>query len=311
MPISVLTLNPALDMTYEIPRLLADQKVHAVSSRIDPGGNGINVGRALRRLGVPARSYCVVAGEIGRLLQRLLAEHLDDVDYTEVDGETRINVTAIEQEPQRQYEISGLGPHIPAAQLESLLQRFVEHSAGGYGVLTGTLQNSLHLSLYAVLARRIAERGGRAVVDTHGAALRSAIAARPFLIKPNRYEFETLLGRRLASLEAVAGEGRLLQRRGVQYVCVSLGEDGAVLIAPGNSYHAPAPRVTLRSSVGAGDTLVAALLAGFARGSSDEEALALAVSAAAGTVAQPGTELFSPEQLQQNRDDISVRRLDI
>lgn len=309
VPIAILSLNPALDMTYEIPRLLADQKVHAKTTRFDPGGNGVNVGHALRRLGVAARSYCVVAGEIGRLLRRLLAGHFDDVDYTEVAGETRINVTAIELDPARQYEISGLGPHIPAEQLDRLLRRFVDYAAGGYGVLTGTLQNGLHVSLYADLARRIGERGGRAVVDTHGAALESAIAARPFLIKPNRYELETLLGRRLDSVDEVVAEARRLQQGGVQYVCVSLGAEGAVLCGPNGCHHALAPVVDVRSSVGAGDSLVASLVAAFATGTAPREALALGVACATATVTRPGTELFTPEDARELLARVEVRWL--
>jgi 6-phosphofructokinase 2 len=310
-PIAILSLNPAVDMTYEIPCLLADQKVHALDTRIDPGGNGINVGRALRRLGVTARNYCVVAGEIGQLLQHLLVGQLDEVVYTEVAGETRINVTAIEQTPSLQYEISGLGPHIPPAQLNSLLQHFVKHSAAGYGVLTGTLQNGLHVSQYADLARRIGELGGRAVVDTHGVALQSAIEAQPFLIKPNRYELETLLERHLDSIEEVAAEARALQRRGVMYVCVSLGAEGAILCGPENCYHAVSPAVDVRSSVGAGDSMVAALVAAFARGESIQEALALSVACATATVTRPGTELFESGQVQAFLPHIEVRWLDI
>ncbi len=96
LPIGVLSLNPAVDMTYEIPRLLEDQKAHAVATRFDPGGNGINVGRALKRLNTPAQSYCVAGGEIGQLLQRLLRDQLDWVDCEEVAGETRINGTFID-----------------------------------------------------------------------------------------------------------------------------------------------------------------------------------------------------------------------
>ncbi len=100
VPIAVLTLNPAVDMTYEIDRLLPDQKVHASATRHDPGGNGINV----------ARGFCVLAGEIGNLLERLLRQQIDTLTFERVDGETRINGTAIEHHSGAQYEISGLGP---------------------------------------------------------------------------------------------------------------------------------------------------------------------------------------------------------
>ncbi len=311
LPVAVLSLNPAVDMTYEVPRLIADQKARAVATRFDPGGNGINVGRALKRLETFAYSYCVVAGEIGELLKHLLRQQLDWVDYEEVEGETRINGTAIEQHPRAQYEISGIGPSIPPLQLDNLLERFEEQAGKGFGVLTGSTQNGVPPELYADLIRRITARGGRAVVDSHDEALRLAIKARPFLIKPNRYELETLLGRRLKDTKTVAAEARVLQRSGVNHVCVSLGEDGALLTGPDNSYYAPAPKVDVRSSVGAGDSMVGALVAAFSRDIAPPEALRLGVACATGTVTRPGTELFSADDVQHYFDAIEVRRLDI
>jgi len=311
LPIAVLSPNPAVDMTYEFPQLIADQKVDAIATRFDPGGNGINVGRALKRLGTAAQNYCIVAGEIGQLLKRLIADQMDDVDYEEVAGETRINGTFIGRSPRVQYEVSGIGPEIPPSQLNGLLGRFVEHSGKGFGVLTGSLQQKLPPTLYAELAARINERGGRVVVDSYDEALRHAIEAKPFLIKPNRYELEILLGCSLDSTEAVAAEARKLQRRGVEYVCVSLGGQGALLVGPDNSYHASAPEVLVLSSVGAGDSMVAALVAAFARGATVKDALRLGVACAAGTVSQPGTELFSATDLDNYLDGITVRCLNI
>ncbi len=311
LPIAVLSLNPAVDMTYEVPRLIADQKAHAVATRFDPGGNGINVGRALKRLDTLAHNYCVVAGEIGQLLKHLLRRQLDHVDYEEVEGETRINGTAIEQHPRAQYEISGIGPAIPAHQLDKLLERYEEQAGKGFGVLTGSTQSGISPQLYADLIRRITARGGRAVVDSHDEALRLAIEAKPFLIKPNRYELETLLGRRLKDAETAASEARALQQRGVDYVCVSLGSEGAILTGSDNSHFAPAPKVSVYSSVGAGDSMVGALVAAFSRGISPQNALRLGVACATGTVTHPGTELFSPDDVQDYFDTIQIRDLDI
>jgi len=311
LPIGVLSLNPAVDMTYEIPRLLEDQKAHAVATRFDPGGNGINVGRALKRLNTRAQSYCVAGGEIGQLLQRLLRDQLDWVDREEVAGETRINGIFIELSTRRQYEVNGIGPEIPPTQLNELLGRFVDHSARGIGVLTGSLQRTLPPTLYAELAGRIRAAGGRAVVDSHDEALRHAIAAQPFLIKPNRHELETLLGRTLGSLEEVASEARKLQRGGVEYVCVSMDGDGALLVGPDNSHYAAAPAVIVRSSVGAGDSMVAALVAAFAHGQTAAKALRLGIACAAGTVSQPGTELFSARDVENYLDEVAVESLDL
>ncbi|MHB1496253.1 MAG: PfkB family carbohydrate kinase, partial [Acidithiobacillus sp.] len=98
-PIATLTLNPAVDIAYEVPHLIADQKSHATSTRYDPGGNGINVARALKELLVFAHSCCVVAGNIGELLQKLLQHQLDDPHCVHVEGETRVNATILQGDP--------------------------------------------------------------------------------------------------------------------------------------------------------------------------------------------------------------------
>ncbi len=199
--IHILSLNPALDVTYEIPRLVAEQKAHARHTRYDPGGNGINVGRAMKKLDMPATTWGVLGGEIGHLLQHLLQQQLGETRFYPVEGVTRINGTALEMDSGRQYEISGVGPDIPAETLASLLDAFVGQSQNGYAVLTGSLQANLPEDLYAQLSRRIRAHGGLPVVDCHDAPLRHAVAARPFLIKPNRYELEHLLGTRLDSVK--------------------------------------------------------------------------------------------------------------
>ena len=310
-PISVLSLNPSLDMTYEVSSLLEDQKAHALATRYDPGGNGINVGRALKRLDTLAHNYCVIAGEIGQLLHRLLGHHLDVVQVEEVAGETRINGTVLERESRVQYEVSGIGPPIPDSQLQTLLDLVTERSHFGFGVLTGSLQKGLSSHLYAELVEKIHAGGGRAVVDAHDEVLRHAVEAGPFLIKPNRHELETLLGQELASIEDVATQARKLQRRGVTYVCVSLGAEGALLTGPDNTHLATAPDVPVDSTVGSGDSLVAGMLAAFAHNSTAEKALCQGVACGAGTVQQAGTELFDSAQLPDLLARVGLRQLDI
>lgn len=307
--VAVLCLNPAVDMTYEIDRLIANEKVHAKTSRYDPGGNGINVGRAFRRLHLPAVTFCVVAGEIGQLLRRMLATELDDPRYIEVPGETRINGTVLERRPDAQYEVSGIGPAVPSDQLAALTGQFVERVGSGWALLTGSLQPSIPIDLYADIAGRVRAQGGRAVVDAHDEMLRLAIRAKPFLIKPNRFELENLLGKKLPSLKAVAEEARAIQSKGVENVCVSLGEEGALLVSGSGAYHARPPQVVVNSSVGAGDSMVAGLTAALVRGEASEDALRDAVACSVGTVMQPGTALFVEDELERLRERVVVRRL--
>ena len=309
--VALLTLNPAVDVTYTVPRLIADQKAHALTTRFDPGGNGINVGRGLQRLEIEADSFIVTAGETGHMLERLLVHHLDTTHYERVAGETRINGTIMEQESGSQYEVSGIGPSIPPSQLSTLLNSFVTHAGKGFGVLTGSMPADISTELYAELVDRIQDMGGLAVVDTHHKALRHAILTGPFLIKPNRHELETLVGHELPTVELVAEQARLIADQCVRYVCVSLGGEGALLTGPEDTLYAVAPGVDVQSTVGAGDSMVAGLIAGFVRKLPLPDILRLAVACGAGTVQQPGTELFTTDTVTALAPVIEVRTLNI
>ena len=309
--ITTLCLNPALDVTYRVPKLISEQKSRSSPARYDPGGNGINIGRALQRMDVNAHTFCIVAGEIGRLLQNLLKQQLTNVTYEYVDGETRINSTIIEIDTKMQYQITDAGTDIPQQQLTTVVENFVALTEDGFGVITGSCQSNVPNTLYADLVERINANSGKPVVDTYGDTLQYAIDAKPFLIKPNQYELETILKRELTSIHDIATEARRLQQQGVSYVCVSLGKDGAVLVGPDNSYYAQALDVTVNTTVGAGDSMVAGLVAGFSLDNDPQQALRFGIACGAGTIMYPGTELFSGHELAEFRQDVIIEVLNI
>ena len=309
--ITTLCLNPALDVTYHVSKLIPEQKSRSDAARHDPGGNGINIGRALKRMQVDAHTFCIVAGDVGQLLQRLLEQQLDNVYYEHVDGETRINSTIIEMDTQTQYQVTDAGTEISPIQLNRVVDDFVKMTGQGFGIITGSCQPNIPCSLYAELVERINSSGGKPVIDTHGETLRQSIAAKPFLIKPNRYELETIINRELPTIKDVATEARTIQRLGVTNVCVSLGDQGAVLISPDNSYYAQALKVPINTTVGAGDSMVAGLIAGFSLGEDAQGALRHGIACGAGTVMHPGTELFSGQELADFRQQVIIEALDI
>ncbi|MDO7597812.1 MAG: hexose kinase [Pseudomonadota bacterium] len=309
--ITTLCLNPALDVTYHVSKLIAEQKSRSDLARHDPGGNGINIGRALQRMNVNARTLCIVAGDIGQLLQRLLKQQLINVYYEQVDGETRINSTIIEIDTKMQYQVTDAGTDIPQQQLTSIIEDFVAQTGKGFGIITGSCQSNIPNSLYADLVERINANGGKPVVDTHGDTLRHAINAKPFLIKPNLYELESIIKRELPTIHDIANEARRLQRQGITHVCVSLGDKGAVLVSPDNSYYAQALDVKVNTTVGAGDSMVAGLVAGLSLDDDPKRALCYGIACGAGTVMHPGTELFSGHELADFRQLVNIETLDI
>lgn len=309
--IHVLCLNPALDVTYHVKKLIPDQKSRSDAARHDPGGNGINIGRALFRMQVEATTYCVIAGSIGEILQDMLDEQLPNVLFHHVSGQTRINSTIIELDTQSQFQITDAGTPVPAAQLTQLVESFANAVGNGYGILTGSCQPTVPTSLYADLVHKIQQHGGRTVVDSHGDILRLAIEAKPFLIKPNLYELETLLQIKLDTIESIAECARKLQLSGVKHVCVSLGDQGALLVSPSNSFYAKALSVPVNTTVGAGDSMVAGLVAGFCLDDQPETALRYGIACGAGTVMHAGTELFHGDELADFRQQVTIQTLDI
>lgn len=298
-PIVTLTLNPCVDVSYDIPHLIEDQKVHASANRYDPGGNGINVARAFKRLHVRAHACCIIAGEIGDLLERLVAHELDHPHCLRIEGETRINVTLLQQQPRAQFEVSGLGPPVSGLALQEVVNEIINLAGDGYVVLTGSLPPGVPQDIYATLTRQLHLQGARTVVDAQAAALTLAIDEYPFLVKPNLYELEQLVGHPLSSLEEITREACALQARGIDYVCVSLGGDGALLVDGQHTYHAHAPTVEAHSTVGAGDSMLAGLITALARGEGPAEALRLGLACGSGTASRPGTELFEYNQAQE------------
>jgi 6-phosphofructokinase 2 len=310
--ISVLTLNPAVDISYEIPQLLEYQKVRASQTWYHPGGNGINISRALLELAVPATCCSVIAGESGDLLLKLLGDSLGErLKWFRVPGETRLNTTILQQSPPGQFEITSIGPEIPPEVLDEVCDCFLKSAGTGITVLSGHLPPGVPINIYQQLVERVNQQGGRAVVDSHSEALQLAIEARPWLVRLNHYILELLMKRRMDTIEDTAEAARTIQQQGIEFVCVSLGHEGAVLVDANNSYHCEAPKVHKQSTVGCGDSLVAGLITAAHRGDVTEQMLRLGVICGSATASHPGTELFSHQELEALSSDIEVRQLNI
>jgi len=298
--ITVLALNPAVDISYEVPQLIPEQKVRSAKTLYSPGGNGVNVARALRELDTPMHCCSIVGGESGKLLLRLLGESLgDDHRYFQVEGETRLNAILLQKNPPSQYEVDSVGPTVPVPVLKRVTRCFLEACGDGIAVLTGSTPPGVPDDIYRRLTEQIQGQGGRAIVDAHGPVLREALEAHPFMVRLNRYVLEMTFKRRMDELEEVAAAaGELRRDNGIEFVCISLGADGAILSMPGHSYYCSAPRVHVRSTVGSGDAMVAAMVSALQRGLAPKEMLRLGVVCGSATAAHPGTCLFTREEAQ-------------
>jgi 6-phosphofructokinase 2 len=310
--VSVLALNPSVDISYEISQLLEYQKVRARQTWYHPGGNGINVARALTELAVPVHCCSVIGGESGALLLRLLGDTLgNNHTWFSVPGETRLNTTILQHSPPGQYEITSVGPDVPSEVLAEITECFLRMVGDGIAVLSGLVPPGVPDSTYRDLAERIRVQGGRVALDAYGSVLEEALQARPNLVRLNRYVLEMTIKRRLETTRDVAEAARAIQQRGIDYLCISLGPDGAILVDADNSYHCGAPKVHKQSTVGCGDALLAGLIDAMRRGETPQGMLRFGVICGSATASHPGTELFTRGDLTSELMDIAVSTLDV
>jgi len=308
--IITLTLNPAVDQTVWVPRLEVGAVNRARQAHLDPAGKGVNVSRMVHRLGWPTIAFGFLAGEVGEIVRQALSAEGVAQQFIPIAGQTRVNVTAVDDSTGTATSIFCPGPAVEPdhlQQLDSVLQFWLQ--AGRVLVLAGSLPPGIPEDAYARYVRLAHGQGIRTILDASGEHLRLGVEARPYAIKPNIAEAEELLGRRLPDLEAVVAGARELAARGIAVVVISMGAQGAVCVEGGRAWRALPPVVKRQSTVGSGDSFVAGLAVALARSEGVEAGLRLGTAAGAATAATPGTELGSAEAVQALLPQVRVERL--
>ncbi|MFI5999111.1 1-phosphofructokinase [Streptomyces sp. NPDC051366] len=293
--ILTVTPNPSLDRTYEVPSLDRGAVLRATGDRVDPGGKGVNVSRALAAAGVLTTAVLPLGGASGTLIAELLGAQGVDVTAVTVAGQTRSNISLVEPDGTL-TKINAPGPELTAEE-SGLLLETVRTAAGDpvWIAACGSLPLGLAPEWYADLVARAREAGAKVALDTSGPALTAALQARPDLIKPNAAELAQAVGRPLATLGEVARAAQELRSRGAGAVLASLGADGQLLVSAEGTFHGTAPVAAVRSDVGAGD----ASLAGFLiAGGTGPGALASALAHGAAAVQLPGSAMPVPADLR-------------
>ena len=293
--IVTLTPNPSIDRTVSIARLERGEVHRATGSRVDPGGKGVNVSRALAAHGLATVAVLPAGGAEGHLLEELLTSTGVEVLPVPIGGSVRANVALVEPDGTT-TKINEPGPTLSTAELSSLVAGAATTlmRSPSWVVGCGSLPPGVDDTLYAGLVRRARAAGVRVAVDTSGAPLARAVDARPDLIKPNHEELEELVGAALPTLADVHTAAKDLVSRGVGTVVVSLGGHGALLVTDGLTAHAAAVVEQPLSTVGAGDALLAGYLHATATGSAPDTALAAGVAWGAAAVGLPGSRMPTP-----------------
>lgn len=295
--IRTVTLNPAVDRTVTIPRFAVDAVNRVAAARSDAGGKGINVSKALRALGGRSVAYGFLGGNAGRFISAFLESQGIEGRFVEVAGETRTNIKVVDPELKTHTDINEAGPALSDSDLERLeTALFADLRPGDLLVLSGSV-GSAPASVYAGWTGRARELGALTLLDADGAALTAAAAAKPTALKPNVDELGRLVGKSLsrngsADVPAAAQAARSLLGGGTELVVVSLGAEGALFVSPRGTIKAQGIAVDVQSTVGAGDSLVAALALGLERGDRVEALVRPAIAAGTAAAATAGSAPF-------------------
>ncbi|GAA1076682.1 1-phosphofructokinase [Pseudonocardia alni] len=295
------TPNPSLDRTIALPHLVRGEVHRAGSVRVDPGGKGVNVARALASAGHRAVALMPSGATPGERLAALLEPTDVTTVAVPVAEATRVNITLVEPDGVT-TKINEPGPRLSADEVEALFQRACALGAGATWLVScGSLPPGVGDDFHAELTRRCRRPGLKVAIDTSDAPLHHAVAAAPDLVKPNHAELAELVGRPLGSLGDVLLAARELRARGIGAVLVSLGAGGALLVDRSGEYHARTPPITVLSTVGAGDSTLAGFLAA---GGEGPDALRQAVAYGAAACRLPGSATPGPADIRI--DDVEL-----
>ncbi len=294
--IVTVTLNPAVDKTVEIARLVPGDVNRARSVVSMAAGKGINVARLLRQFHLPVAVMGFVGGYSGRMIEDAVRKLGAESHFTRVRGDTRTSTNLLSDDGYV-TELLEPGPEISERELYRFKREFENClELGELFVLCGSVPRGVPKDIYGSLIRRCREEGRKVFLDTSGEALREGIREKPFLIKPNLKELEYLVGRRLSDREAVVEEARKLVADGIEKVVVSMGPKGLLYVDGKEAIYQPAKKVDTVNTVGCGDSVVASLCMSETAGETPDIALLKAASLSAANASAPGTAWVSLER---------------
>ena len=289
--IITVTLNPAIDKTVTISNFTAGEVNRIETLRSDVGGKGINVSKCLKELGCESTAAAFWGGEAGRSGEAQLRESGVESLPVFIEGTTRTNMKIIDPEQGTNTDINEPGPQISPEELEQLIQKLDEKlNQGDILVLAGSIPAGISPDIYKELTIRYKEKGVKVFLDADGESFAEGIKASPYLIKPNIDELSRYAGEKITDIRGILKAVKPLLQSGIEKIVVSMGAQGAVFIQKGRILIASSLNVPVLSTVGAGDSMVAALAYGEEKGLDEKKTYKLSMAMGAASVMCSGTQ---------------------
>lgn len=302
------TLNPALDVSTSTAEIIPDDKLRCDAPVREAGGGGINVSRALKRLGVDSIAIYTKGGAIGALLKELISKDGFEQVPIETKQSTRENFSFQDEKNKALYRFVLPGPELTKGDWQQFIDKLSDYTEAEYVVASGSLSPGVPDDFYAQLAKKAKSEKQRFVLDTSGNPLKQILKSGAYLIKPNRKELGELLGQEPKSeAELIKAAEKLIKEHAIEVVVVSLGPDGAILATQEGTEKMDSPSIKrVESAIGAGDSMVAGIVLSLSQGKSIREAVRYGLACGSAALLTPGTELLYKEDA-----DRLLKKLDV
>jgi 6-phosphofructokinase 2 len=290
--ILTITLNPCIDKSSVVEVLKPESKLRCANVVHEPGGGGINVSKALQKLETKSIALFPAGGHNGNMLQSLL--HKENIEFNAVDTkvETRENWIVLESSTNNQFRFTFPGQPVEEAAILHLIDT-IRSFTPTYVVASGSLPPGLPDYFYGLIVKTANAAGAKCIVDTSGPALQAIKGKHAFLIKPNINELSKMLAIESIEDKDIPDAAQQAVRDGyAEILVVSMGPNGAWLVTDDRRYFAPAPPVEKKSTVGAGDSMVAGITYQLQKGGSLRQALQFGIACGSAATMNHGSQLF-------------------
>ncbi|NLU95980.1 1-phosphofructokinase family hexose kinase [Chitinophaga sp. Ak27] len=297
--IITITLNPAIDKSTTVQKLVPERKLACTAPTFEPGGGGVNVARAIQKLGGNAKAIYLAGGHTGKFYDSLLQAEGVSAISVPIAGHTRENLIVTDMGNHAQYRLDMPGPWVNPVEWQHLLEKIREIDDVNYIVASGSLAPGVPADIFASFSAIAAIKGARFIVDTSGEALKQSLREGAYLVKPNVRELAGFAGVETLSQTGIIDVAKeIISKHRCEVVVVSMGETGAMLITAELSIKIPAPGVTRVSTVGAGDSMLAGIVYSLSAGTDILEAVQFGVACGTAATLNPGTALCKKEDAQ-------------
>ncbi|MGE8002962.1 1-phosphofructokinase [Lysinibacillus sp. NPDC093216] len=308
--ITTITLNAAIDQVYEMNSLMLGETNRVLQRLQQGGGKGINVGRVIQTLGGEVFVGGFVGGLNGEKIKALLKEEKMQTGFIQIEGESRICLTVSNKQTKEMTELLEDGPTIHQHEWQEMLNWIeTQTQCSEYFVLSGSLPKGVPMAAYAMIIRLLKQKGVRVALDTSGEALKQGVEAIPFIIKPNEDEIVQLIGKQAVAQDDLIQAGEKIQDLGIEHVCFSLGEKGALFVNRSGVYQVNAPKINVVNTVGSGDAFLGGLVYKLSEGVDCTEAYKWAVACGSANAGEKEIAKVQKETVQSLIKELQITKI--